>query len=46
VWLAYEQYDYFLRKIATDFPTSQNGSFCGVILAVWHGRVGWAAHIG
>jgi hypothetical protein len=46
VWLAYEQYDYFLRKIATDFPTSQNGSFLGVILAVGHGRVAAAAHIG
>ena len=46
VWLAYEQTEHFLRKIATHFPTSENGVCTGVILALEHGRVAAAAHIG
>jgi hypothetical protein len=46
VWLAYEQLEHFLRKIDTHFPTSQNVFLGGVILALGHGRVAPAAHIG
>ena len=46
VWLAYEQTEHFLRMIATHFSTSGNGFLRGVILALEHGRVDAAAHIG
>jgi hypothetical protein len=46
VWLAYEQTEHFLRKIATHFSTRQNAFPAGVILALEHGRVAAVALVG